>query len=157
MVLTQTDCQLGFESPVAIVPPVPVPEPIEDEVVETVDVWGLPIARLDTDGTLELVERMIVEEHEHLAWLADMIDRCEGALLPAPADLRAANLHYLELDAVIPHVLRSTESLAEAYAQAGADAASLTPDAAELLTRIARRHQEHLQQLKDLQSRTVSA
>lgn len=59
MVLTQTDCQFGLEAPVAIVPPTPTPELPEVEVQETVDVWGLRLARLDTDGTLELIDRMI--------------------------------------------------------------------------------------------------
>ena len=59
MVLTQTDCQFGLESPVAILPPIPASEPVKDEAIETVDVWGLSLARVDTNDTLELIERMI--------------------------------------------------------------------------------------------------
>lgn len=60
MVLTRTDCQ--FDLPTAVVvPPVlpPAKGTVESRSIETVNVWGLPLARLDTDGTLDLVDQMI--------------------------------------------------------------------------------------------------
>jgi N-acetylglucosaminyldiphosphoundecaprenol N-acetyl-beta-D-mannosaminyltransferase len=79
MVLTQTDCQFGLETPVAIVPPVPPAQPVEEQVLETVDVWGLSLARLDTAGTLDLVDRMIRQGR--------------------PGFFITANLHYARLTA----------------------------------------------------------
>ena len=79
MVLTQTDCQFGLESPVAILPPIPASEPVKDEAIETVDVWGLSLARVDTNDTLELIERMIDRD-------------CPGFFI-------TANLHYARLTA----------------------------------------------------------
>ena len=89
MVLTQTDCQLGLETPVAIVPPIPAPEPVQDEAIETVDVWGLPLARLDTDGTLELIERMIDRDR--------------------PGFFITANLHYARLTAASEYLQELNE------------------------------------------------
>ena len=59
MVLTQTDCQFTLETPVAVGPPAPLPESVEIEACDTVNVWGLPLAFLDTEGTLERVDRMV--------------------------------------------------------------------------------------------------
>jgi len=79
MVLTQTDCQFGLETPVAVVPPISVPEPVQDEAVETVDVWGLSLACLDTDGTLQRIDQMIDRGY--------------------PGFFITANLHYARLTA----------------------------------------------------------
>lgn len=79
MVLTQTDCQFGLETPVAIVPPVSVPEPVEETGFDTVDVWGLPVASLDTTETLDAVDRMIRQGR--------------------PGFFITANLHYARLTA----------------------------------------------------------
>ncbi len=79
MVLTQTDCQFGLETPVAVVPPVPPARPVEEQVLETVDVWGLSLARLDTAGTLDVVDRMIRQGR--------------------PGFFITANLHYARLTA----------------------------------------------------------
>ncbi len=60
MVLGQTDCQLDFQTPVVVVPPVPAAKPADENgSFETVDVWGLPLAHLDTDETLDLVDRLV--------------------------------------------------------------------------------------------------
>jgi N-acetylglucosaminyldiphosphoundecaprenol N-acetyl-beta-D-mannosaminyltransferase len=55
MALTQTDSQFDYQAPVAVLPPASE----SPEAVETVDVWGLPLARLDTEATLDLVDEMI--------------------------------------------------------------------------------------------------
>lgn len=79
MMLTQTDCQFGLGTPVVVVPPAPTPEPPEVKVGETVDVWGLPVAKLDTAGTLDLIDRMIRQDR--------------------PGFFITANLHYARLTA----------------------------------------------------------
>ncbi len=60
MVLTQTDSQFDLQNPVVVPMLAPAAEPAERPTTpETVDVWGLPLARLDTNATLDLVNRMI--------------------------------------------------------------------------------------------------
>jgi N-acetylglucosaminyldiphosphoundecaprenol N-acetyl-beta-D-mannosaminyltransferase len=63
MVLTQTDFQFDSQSPVVVVSPAAAKEPAGTfaalDSFATVDVWGLPLAQIDTDATLQLVDGMI--------------------------------------------------------------------------------------------------
>ncbi len=60
MVLTQTDCHIASQTPVVVPPLAPTVEPADEKLsFETVDVWGLPLACLDTEATLDLVDRLI--------------------------------------------------------------------------------------------------
>lgn len=60
MVLTQTDCQITPQTPVVTPCGAPVAEPADEQrSFETVGVWGLPLASLDTAATLDLVDRLI--------------------------------------------------------------------------------------------------
>ncbi len=60
MVLTQTGCQFDLPTAVVVPPYCPTAKPpVESRTFDTVNVWGLPLARLDTDGTLDLVDSMI--------------------------------------------------------------------------------------------------
>ncbi len=104
----------------------------------------------------ELIKRIVADQREHEAWLFDAIERCDGAVYPTGADLTTANLHYLDLSAVMPRVVASVESLARLYKDAEAVAAQLTPLAAETLRRIARRHERHLEQLHRLRNQAAS-
>lgn len=61
MVLTQTDCQADLHAPV-VAPSLSTPAAkpaAEIDSYDTVNVWGLPLARLDTEGTLARVDQMI--------------------------------------------------------------------------------------------------
>ncbi|MHB8897983.1 MAG: hypothetical protein ACYC6Y_04490, partial [Thermoguttaceae bacterium] len=61
MALASTDCPMDLSQTLVVPawtsPVVPALPPVGP--VETVDVWGLPLARLDTEGTLELVDELI--------------------------------------------------------------------------------------------------
>ncbi|NLS94139.1 MAG: WecB/TagA/CpsF family glycosyltransferase [Planctomycetaceae bacterium] len=60
MVLSHTDCHVDYSTPVVALPPVPAAAPADtDLALETVEVWGLHLASLDTEATLDLVDRMI--------------------------------------------------------------------------------------------------
>jgi hypothetical protein len=102
-----------------------------------------------------LLQRMIAEERDHLAWLAEALDRCCGALYPAGADVHTGHLHYLDLHAMLPQVIRGLESLVAVYLEAGKQ--PLIPPAAEVVNRILQNHQKHLAELRKLQARASTA
>lgn len=78
MVLIQTDCQFDLQTAVVVPSLSTATEPsVEGKAFDTVNVWGLPLARLDSNGTLDLVDRMI----------------CGGR----PGFFITANLHYARL------------------------------------------------------------
>lgn len=106
---------------------------------------------------LELVRQMLTEEREHLHWLVDTIEKCRGSVRPAGADINTANLHYLDLHAVMPQVLAGEESLSRACAQALANGQMLCPEAATTINRIAGRHQTHLRQLRQVAEHFAAA
>jgi len=102
---------------------------------------------------LEHVRRMIAEEGEHRAWLAEAIGQAAGSVYPVWADPATGHLHYLALPALLPRVLGNMEQLARLYSEAPARCQGLLPEAADLITRITRRHREHLEQLRQIQQR----
>jgi hypothetical protein len=110
---------------------------------------------------LGVVKRMIAEESEQQQWLVEQIARCGGGVYPTAADVTTANLHYLDLQTVMPRVIASTESLVGLYdnpsQRASRRSDALTPEAAALIGRIAQRHQAHLQQLRTLHDQVVPA
>ena len=84
--------------------------------------------------------------------LTEMILDLGGQPLPRRADLFTANLHYLDLNAVLPHLLQAQESVVDQYKQ-------LTPqlaadrNAAALAGKILARHESDLEKLR----RVISA
>ncbi|GMV97564.1 MAG: hypothetical protein AMXMBFR83_19220 [Phycisphaerae bacterium] len=100
---------------------------------------------------LEMVEKMVAEEGEHLAWLSEALDEAGGALYPAGPDIHTGHLHYLDLRVIMPEVIRSLEGLVRAYQDAAK--VPMTPRAAEVVNRILRRHQAHLERLRALETR----
>lgn len=93
MVLTKTDSQLTPQDAVVVPPAPPVPESAEEErSFETIDVWGLPLARIDTDATLDLVDQMI--------------ERGRAGFFIT------ANLHYARLTAERPYLQELNERAA---------------------------------------------
>jgi hypothetical protein len=102
-----------------------------------------------------LVQQMVAQEEEHLGWLAEAAEQCCGALYPASLDVHTGHLHYLDLHAMMPLVMRSIEELVRLYKQAGEQ--PLTLEAADAIYRILARHTQHLDQLRQLQDRTTTA
>jgi len=102
---------------------------------------------------MEQVRRMIADQACHESWLIDAADRCGGVLLPAPVDAGTANLHYLDLRVLLPRVIESVEQLVRTYDRALAESGALSPHGSEIISRIQRNHQEHLQQLKSIHAR----
>ena len=105
-------------------------------------------------GDMALVKKMIAQEDEHMAWLAEAAEKCGGALYPASPDVHTGHLHYLDLHAIMPLVVRSVEELVRVYKEAGEQ--PLTLDAADALFRILARHTQHLEQLRQLHDRAAA-
>ena len=106
-------------------------------------------------GDMALVRTMVAQEQEHFAWLNEAADRCGGSLYPASLDVHTGHLHYLDVPALLPLVVRSVEDLVRAYKKAGKQPLAL--EAADVLFRILARHTEHLEQLRQLHSRAATA
>jgi hypothetical protein len=105
-------------------------------------------------GEQELVRRMVADEYEHLEWLVDAMDCCCGVIYPAGPDVHIGHLHYLDLHAMLPLVTRSLENLVKVYQ--GAASQPLTAPAGEVVSRILTRHQAHLEQIRNLQTRAAA-
>jgi uncharacterized protein YciI len=106
-------------------------------------------------GDQAAVQKMTAQEEEHLAWLAEAAEQCGGSLHPAGPDARTGHLHYLDLNTMLPLVVRSIEELVRVYKEAGE--LPLTLDAADALFRILSRHTQHLEQLRQLHERATAA
>lgn len=90
--LTQTDSSLDLQTTVALFPHREAADEIQPALpIETVGVWGLPLARLDLEETLDRID--------------DLIERGE------PGFFITANLHYARLSARDPD-LRAVNSRA---------------------------------------------
>ncbi len=97
----------------------------------------------------EAVGEMVAEEHEHLGWLVEMISDLGESPTPCTADLHTANIHYLELDAMMPQLIQNKKQLISAYERASVVVSS-DPAASDLVARIAERHKTHLARLEQM-------
>lgn len=104
-------------------------------------------------GDMALVRKMVAEEHEHLAWLVEAMDRCCGVLYPAGPDVHTGHLHYLDLHALMPRIVESLERLIHLYQDVGNQ--PLAAPAGEVVNRILARHHRHLEQLRQVQDRAA--
>ncbi|MBI4578204.1 MAG: hypothetical protein HY718_00785 [Planctomycetes bacterium] len=102
---------------------------------------------------MEQVRRMAADQALHEAWLLEAAEACGGALRPACADVTTANLHYLDLQTLLPRVVAGVEHLVQLYDRTMREANSLLPEAAETVARIYNRHQAHIEQLRGLCTR----
>lgn len=101
---------------------------------------------------LTMLERMICEEQEHLAWLAEAIEQAGGAIQPVSPDATTSNLHYVNLSAAIPRVIAGVERVAALCAES-LSKPGISGESAALISRIGQRHQHHLEQLKRIHTR----
>lgn len=129
-----------------------------------------PLAHLSESATFfsfadadlaEMFQTMIVEEKEHAAALADLLLDLGAGPRPAPPDVHTAELHYLELQFLLPRVLKSEEGLLAAYesARAGLTGAESpqAPRALEVVSRLEARQRRHVEILGKLVAQTRAA
>lgn len=106
-----------------------------------------PFVSLSEVAAGNLVRGMAQTARHNRETLTEMILDLGGQPVPRRADLFTANLHYLDLFAMLPHLLQAQESLVAQYRQ-------LTPllasdrKAAALAGRIVARHESDLEKLR---------
>ncbi len=101
---------------------------------------------------LRTVRQMAREAREHLDWLAEAAEACGAGLPPAPAQAGTGHLHYLELRTLLPRLIEGTSRLLQRYRECAAITAGGDQQVDEVLTRIAGRHQVHLDTLTGIQA-----
>ncbi len=94
-----------------------------------------------------IVKRIARETNEHCAWLVDLIDRNHGYVRPRAGDLRTADMHFQELDYLLPRVIEHERSTLKKYEAAAAKLAN-QPEAAAVINRIAARRRDQLATLE---------
>jgi len=93
MTLVQTESPLDFQTPMPSLQAATAVQPADPLAdLETVDVWGLPLARLTNEGTVDLVDRIIARDE--------------------PEFFITANLHYARLAAGDARLRRLNERAA---------------------------------------------
>ncbi len=92
------------------------------------------------------VQRMIDEDVEHRAWLVDAIIDLGGNPLPVRASIHSSNIHYLDLDYLLPAVHDDRKGIVAAY-ESAASQVGANPRAAEVIAKIATRLKRHIEQL----------
>ena len=105
---------------------------------------------------LAQVQRIIAEQQEHQAWLFEAIDRLDGSVYPSTPNAMSANLHYLDLTAVLPEVVADVDRRLERLT-AAANTPNLAHVAVDTLSRMQSRMQQHLVALTQLRDRIASA
>jgi len=93
------------------------------------------------------------EDQEHLGWLVDLILARGGSPPPAKYPLFSTETHYVNLDSLLPTLIRSERDLLATYAAAG-PALSADPQAARAVAQIIQRHTNHLATFESLKPRT---
>lgn len=93
------------------------------------------------------LQRMIDDEHQHLAWLDETVLDLDGNLAPLVRDIRSADLHYQEWKVLLPRLRDDQRRLAGAF-EAAAPRVARSPQAADAVSRIAARHRAHARQLE---------
>ncbi len=104
----------------------------------------------------DAVAGMIEEEHEHVAWLVEMILGLGESPTPCTADVHTTSMHYVELNYMMPRVIQSKRNSIAFYEQ-NAAAVSTCAEASALVARITERHQSHLAQLNEMTGSLESA
>ncbi|MCP4589524.1 MAG: hypothetical protein GY842_02145 [bacterium] len=117
-------------------------------------------AFLSAEGTSEheAVRRMLEEERDLVARLADLLIELGGTPSFGVPDPRTANIHYLNLNYLLEGLLSAKQEMADACVQA-LDGLARWPSAAQLVSSIAETLRKHiliLQQLMAQSSPTAS-
>jgi hypothetical protein len=105
---------------------------------------------------LRIVQRLADQSTEHCAWLVGAITKLGGVPGIRVADVTSADLHYQELRRVLPRMVSDHKALIEKY-RIAAERVAADSEAAEVVGRILRRHQEDLEVLTEVSGDGVEA
>ena len=108
-----------------------------------------PFVPADSADVYAVVQRMVRQTGEHLAWLGRTIHELGGAVAPRRPATNTGELHYLEISYLLPQLVDDCRRLNQAY-QDGSGQVGATPAAAEVVGRILTRHTENLAALEQL-------
>jgi hypothetical protein len=98
---------------------------------------------------LGLVQRMTTTTREHRAALAKLILELGGTPGPRGYGIATADLHFQDLQHVLPRLVANEEALVRNFTPAAQRLAG-EPRAMAVVTRILQRHQQDLQALREL-------
>jgi len=104
------------------------------------------VSRFDIDAH-RLVQRMNRAAREHAASLTSLILDLGGEPNPLRLDVSTADLHFLELHAVLPRLIDDQSRVVRAYSRAGASLAH-APRVAAVVARFLAEHQQSLDALR---------
>ena len=102
-------------------------------------------------AAFSLVQRMAQATGDHTAALTKLILDCGGSPGPRSPSVATADLHFQELQHVLPRFIADQEAFVRRYTTA-AERLSGEPRALALVTRILQRHQQDLEKLGELSS-----
>jgi hypothetical protein len=105
---------------------------------------------------VEAIHRMMSEEKAHASAIAELMLELGQAPRPAPPDVHAGDLHYLEVHYLLPILTRAKEALVAAHASARTRLAG-SPRALELVTRLEGAQRRHLDSLRAFQAAAPAA
>ena len=106
-----------------------------------------PFVSLEEVEVANVVRAMAGASKDHRAALTELILDLGGQPVPRRADLGTGNLHYLDLQAVLPQLLHAQETLVDSHKQIAPKLAG-EPRAARLAAKILSRHESDLQRLR---------
>ncbi|MCG3127134.1 MAG: hypothetical protein CHACPFDD_01992 [Phycisphaerae bacterium] len=93
------------------------------------------------------LRRMLGEQKEHERWLTDEILRLDGAPRPRTLSLSTAGTHYLDVQNILPRILREKDALIDLYRRA-IEAIPANSRTGQLLARIRARHEQHVADIR---------
>ncbi len=96
-----------------------------------------------------VLEDILCEENEHSAWLVEELARVGESPVPPPPDAGTTNLHFLQLDFVMPQVINDLKGRLALYSRVSPQL-SQYPEASLAARKIAARHQAHLEALQKM-------
>jgi len=100
-------------------------------------------------AAFSLVQRMAQATGDRIAALTKLILDSGGSPGPRSSFIVTADLHFQELQHVLPRLIADEQALIRKYAVA-AQRLSDEPNASAIVTRILQRHQQDLQTLREL-------
>lgn len=103
-----------------------------------------------------VVKRIAREDEQHCEWLVDLIDAHRGAVRPRSGDVRSADMHFQELDYLLPRVIENEKAILRKY-EVAAGRLGPAPDAAALINKIIARHRDHIETLTGFQQRATQS
>ena len=97
----------------------------------------------------DAVKKMVAEQREHLAWLIELTNSLGESPTPCALDMGSTNIHYLELNYLMPRVIQDKHNLIQLYERSMPSVAGYA-EAEALVARILERHRAQLATLEQL-------